>query len=760
MSENTSPAGDRPALPRSQGSHSEISNASGNMVQAGQVSGGVHFHATSPAEVPRPAQLPRDARGFVNRERELAVLDAALTGDPAADSIEAATPLRVLAIVGTAGVGKTSLAVRWAHHAQERFPDGQLYVNLRGYDPGPPITANDVLGRFLRALGIPLERVPTTEESRSDLFRTLIAGRRMLLLLDNAATVGQIRPLLPGAPQCLVMITSRTRMSSLVAREGAHRVSVETLSSAEAVQLLRAVLAGYRSGDDEAELAELARLCARLPLALRIVAERAAARPRMPLRDLIRDLRDESGLWDALTVDDGQSAEEADAVRTVFGWSYRALNPASAHLFRLLGLHPGPDFGVGAAAALAGLPPSRARLQLDTLAGAHLLDECGHDRYQFHDLLRAYALDQARTELVPAELAAARRRVLGWYAHTAEAAARAGAGAYTLPVALEPLPEGVVIQEFDGPRAAIAWYETERENLIAAIRIAHGSGQFAIAWQLPAVLTMVIADREPAGTWLAAQETALDAARQAGDRYGEAITLDNLGIAHRHLFQLADAADRFQAALDAFRALNHPVGETRAANGLGVTHMLGHRVDQARACFERALTLARDTGHQTYIGAFTRNVGWALLEGGDLERAETTLAEAADLLSQAGEPLELAEALTLLAAVHRGSARLARANEAAERALALASESDGTLFEALALLELGRIALAGGEATDALSHLHQAATLFQRVGRADLQAAAWDATGEALLRIDRAAEAAGFHQAATAARRRLPAAEN
>ncbi len=537
-------------------------------------------------------------------------------------------------------------------------------------------------------------------------------------------------------------------------------MSVETLSSIEAVQLLRTVLAGYRSGDDEAELAELARLCAHLPLALRIVAERAAARPRMPLRDLITDLRDESGLWEALTVDDGQSAEEADAVRTVFGWSYRALNPASARLFRLLGLHPGPDFGVGAVAALAQLTPSRARLQLDTLAGAHLLDECGHDRYQFHDLLRAYALDQAQTELSTAELASARRRVLGWYTHTAAAAARAGAGAYTLPVDLAPLPEGVVSQEFDDARAAIAWYETERENLIAAVHTAHTTEEFEIAWQIPAVLTMVVADREPAGTWLAAQETALDAARRAGDRYGEAITLDNLGIAHRHLFRLPEATECFQAALDAFQELGQPVGATRAANGLGVTHMLGRRVDQARACFEQALTLARDADDPTYVGAFTRNVGWALLENEDFPRAEATLHEAADILQRAGEPLELAEALTLLAAVYRRSDRIAEANATAEQALALATESDGTLFEALALLELGRIALAGDEAPDALSHLHQAATLFRRVGRSDLQAATWDATGDALLRTDRAAEAASFHQAAADARRWLPAAES
>jgi tetratricopeptide (TPR) repeat protein len=477
------------------------------------------------------------------------------------------------------------------------------------------VIVTDVLGRFLRALDVPLEHIPTGEEPRAELFRSVTAGRRVLIVLDNAATASEIRPLLPGSSSCLVAITSRTRMSGLVVREGAHRVGVETLSQAESVQLLRTVFAGYRTGDDQEELAELARLCARLPLALQIVAERAAARPRMPLRDLIADLRDESGLWDALSVTG--EAEEADAVRTVFAWSYRTLTPQSARMFRLLGLHPGPEFRVEAAAALAATTTVRARRHLDSLAAAHLLEECGHDRYQFHDLLRAYAVDQTQREESPGDRRAAVERVLGWYLHSAAAAALAGSCSYTTPLTLEPVDDHVRPMSFgdeDDGKAGIAWYETERDNLITAVRIAGAVGLERVAWQIPAVLTMVIADREPADTWLPAQRMALESALRAGDRYGEAITLDNLGIAYRHLFRLAEAEECFSAALNTFQELGDVFGIARAANGLGVTHMFAHRVEDATTCFEQALEKANEHDNVLYTGAFTRNLGWALLE--------------------------------------------------------------------------------------------------------------------------------------------------
>lgn len=465
-------------------------------------------------------------------------------------------------------------------------------------------------------------------------------------------------------------------------REGAHRVSVETLSQAESVRLLRTVIAGHRTGDDDSDLAELAHLCARLPLALRIVAERAAPRPHMPLRDLIAELRDESGIWDALSVSGEAGPEEADAVRTVFAWSYRALTPPVARMFHLLGLHPGSEFSVEAAAA-----------------------------------------------------------------------ARVGSAAYTMPLTQESPPEQLGAAEFDDAKSAVAWYEAERDNLISSVRIAGDHGLGRLAWQIPATLTMLIADREPADTWLPAQRQALSCARASDDRYGEAITLDNLGIAYRRLFRLDEAEECFGAAWAAFRELGNAFGQARAANGLGVVRIFAHRFEEAESCFEQALDQAIVLDDPVYVGAFTRNLGWVLLEHGALERlarAEELLNRSAAILAEANEPLEQAEALTLLAAVHRKTGRHTSAQETAEQALSIAGTADGKLFEGLALLELGRILLARGQETEALGQLHQAAALFPQAGRTDLQAVTWDTTAETYLSLGRAEDAVAFHRQAIA----------
>src|SRR5256714_9064117 len=361
-----------------------MSGSARNVVQAGTISGGIHF-AAPPASKSRPGLLPANVRGFVNRTRELDSLDKVLESGKDGDRVG------MVLLVGTAGVGKTSVAVRWAHKIGDRFPDGQLYVNLHGYDAGEPLSALTALERFLRVLDVAPERMPAEVEARADMFRSLIAERRLLVVLDNAATADQVRPLLPGSDTCLVLITSRSRLSGLVARDGARRIDVDTLACVASMALLRKVITDYRVEDTDDELADLALLCANLPLALRIAAERAAARPWLPLAELINELRDESGLWHALSTDD---EAEADAVRSVFAWSYRALPESAARVFRLLGLHPGPEFSLNAAAALAGATPSETRRALDALLNAHLLEQIGRERYQFHDLLRAYAADQ------------------------------------------------------------------------------------------------------------------------------------------------------------------------------------------------------------------------------------------------------------------------------------------------------------------------------------------------------------------------------
>src|SRR5579872_6671202 len=412
MSGNRGRADDQRPLGES-GARSELSGSARDVIQARDVSGGVHFHRADPEPVPVPRQLPGNARGFVNRVAEIQQLDEALAhlkDDPNA--------LALLVITGTAGVGKTSLAVHWAHRIRQDFPDGQLYINLRGYDPGEPVVPDEALDRFLRALGMPAEAIPADSQAKESAYRSMVADRQVLIVLDNASSARQVRPLLPGTPSCVVVVTSRSRLSGLVARDGARRVLVDVLAPTDAVELLRRVTAEYRHDDEARELSELARLCVGLPLALRIAGERAASRPRTLLRDLIASLRNETELWDVLSAGDD---EDADAVRTVFAWSYRALPPDAAHLFCLLGLHPGPHLGLPAIAALAGESISRTRQQLDVLVGTHLIEQPAPDRYQFHDLLRAYAVDKTHDLDDPVAIAAARARLFGWYLHSAKA---------------------------------------------------------------------------------------------------------------------------------------------------------------------------------------------------------------------------------------------------------------------------------------------------------------------------------------------------
>ncbi len=335
-----------------------------------------------------PQQLPREAPGFTGRHARLARLHDLLL----AQETEPPGAAVIAVISGTAGVGKTSLAVHWAHRVASRFPDGQLYVNLRGFDPRQaPLPPGDALSRILRAMAVAAVRIPGDVDDQAAMLRTLLARKRMLLLLDNAATARQVRPLLPGSPHCLVLVTSRNDLGGLVARDGAHRIPLEMLSTGESVALLARVIGTQRVEAEPGAAAELARLCGGLPLALRIAAERAAGHPRqVTLAELAAELAVENRRLDALAADD----DEDTAVRNVFSWSYRALAPQPARMFRLLGLHTGPELSASAAAALANSTTARVRPLLTTLVRRNLLAEVAPDRYRLHELLRIYAAER------------------------------------------------------------------------------------------------------------------------------------------------------------------------------------------------------------------------------------------------------------------------------------------------------------------------------------------------------------------------------
>jgi hypothetical protein len=360
-----------------------------------------------------PRQLPVAARHFAGRAGALTVLAGLAAEAGGADGAGRAMVISV--IEGTAGIGKTALAVHFAHQVAGDFPDGQLYVNLRGFDPaGPPMTPGEAVHIFLDALGVRAGQLPASLDAQVGLYRSLLAGRRMLVLLDNARDAGQVRPLLPASPGCLVLVTSRSQLTGLAAAEGAMPLALDLLTGEEAKELLAARLGGDRLAADPAAAQELTGLCARLPLALAIAAARAATQPALPLADLAAELRDAGGRLDALDAGDA-----AASVRAVFSWSYQQLDAAAARMFRLLGLHPGPAIGTPAAASLAGLPPRPARTVLTELTRAHLLAEPAPGRFAFHDLLRAYAAERAQADEGGTERHAAVHRMLDHYLHTA-----------------------------------------------------------------------------------------------------------------------------------------------------------------------------------------------------------------------------------------------------------------------------------------------------------------------------------------------------
>ncbi|MBB4918731.1 ATP-binding protein [Streptosporangium saharense] len=715
-----------------------MSGSSRDVVHGGRVRG------VSPAPVPR--QLPADVRGFVNRVEEFERLNAVLTGEDGDPRV-----ISVCVIAGTAGVGKTSLALRWAHQIQERFPDGQLYVNLRGYDPGEPVTAYDALHRFLVALGVRAPSVPQDLDAAAALYRSLLAGRRMLVVLDNAAMVSQVRPLLPGSAGCLVVVTSRSRLSILAVREGAHRLTLGTLPEAEAVALLRAVTAGYRPEDDEAKLTELARLCARLPLALRIAAERAVSYPHMRLDDLIADLRDESALWDALSTGDD---EEAGAVRTVFAWSYRALPEQVARLFRLLGLHPGPEFGLYAAAALCGLTPSRTRQLLDSLVGAHLLEQATPGRYQFHDLLRAYAADQVQRDGSSDDRESALRRVLEWYLHTA-GAAQSWISPAEDRVRLAPPEEGVRPLTFADYDAAVDWSEREHANLLQVARTATSAGYDELTWQLAVVLANIQPPSAPVADWLEVGRLGLTATERLGDRAAQARLLTEFGIGYVRINRLDDSLESHRRALEIRTELDDRIGQAHSLNLIGLVNLRRRRLDDAARHFERAVVAFREQGSAHWEATTLANLASTHYHAGRLTEAEQAVRRALEmhrfLESRRGE----GNALRLLSDVQREQGEvepaLTSAHEAVEIALALRNHR----LEGFWLIALGNAQRAAGQFTEALSSYQRSATLHRRLGDRSREALAWYGVGRTYRALDRHAEAADFHRQAAAAHHAL-----
>lgn len=625
--------------------------------------------------VPVPRQLPPHVAGFTGRERELAALDESLT------SAQAENTVSIGLVSGPAGVGKTALAVHWAHQIRDRFPDGQLYVNLRGYDSGPPMAAEQALDGFLRALNVPAERIPATVDDRAGLFRSLLDNRRILVLLDNANAADQVRPLLPGSPSCLAVVTSRSRLSGLVARDGARRLNLDPLDAAEAIALLRHVIGAVRADAEPGATAELARQCACLPLALRIAAERAATHAHLTLADLTSDLANEPARLDLLSAD-----EDITALRSVFSWSYRGLPPDAARMFRLLGLHAGPDIGIPAAAALAGTDPNTVQTLLEDLTSVHLLEEIAPRRYRFHDLLRIYAAERAAAEEGDAEREIAVRRMLRWYLRTSRAAGR-----ILIPRRRSPLgpPQGDDAPAFTTHEEALNWCDTELANLIAATRQAAEAGEHVIAWKLPHTLWQYFMLRKHWSDWIAATQIGLGSARHINDRYGEAWMLTCLGGAHWDLRRSEPAVDYLEQAMAIWRKTDERWGQGITLLPLGLAYHDLRRHAQAVDCLQSSLEFIREVGDRGAEGVALIGLGNACRELRRFDEATDYYEEALHHFRQIDNRFGEGWTLHEIGKIYRSRRKLVEAIDHFQKSLVVRRATGERLSEAHTLTDLG-----------------------------------------------------------------------
>jgi DNA-binding SARP family transcriptional activator/tetratricopeptide (TPR) repeat protein len=662
-----------------------------------------------PASV-TPAQLPPAVASFAGRRRELGRLDAILAST-------AATTGPVAVLSGTAGVGKSALAVHWAHRVRKRFPDGQLYVNLRGFDPsGSPMSPSDALRGFVDAFGVAPQQVPSTLDGQVALFRSLTANRRVLLLLDNARDAEQVRPLLPGAPGCVVVATSRNQLLSLVATQGVHHVPLDLLTPPESRELLALRVGSGRAAAEPDAVETISQRCAHLPLALAIVAARAAGHPDHPLSGVADEMARQAASLDSLDAGDALSD-----LRRVFSWSYESLSQPAARLFRLLGLHPDPDFGLPVAASLAGSAVSEVLTTLAELCRASLITQRPPARYSFHDLLHAYANELVEAQETSDDLHDAYERMWDHYLCTVHEAAELLHPARR-PVAIPAPRSGVTTTEIADLDTAIAWFTAERRVLVSAVTRSASQGFDRHAWQLAWSMRDFLDRRRLWPEQFAVQQAGLEAARRLDDRSAQAYSHRSLGRVYAELGQEAEAKAEYRRGAELFAALGDRTGQAQVHMSMGM--LAQRRGDKTESLHHhrQALGLFEVADDAAGRGNALNNIAMNYFELGEPAEALRHCTTALALIQQVGDRWGEASTWDSLGGIHGALGEQDHAVACYERALDLLSHIGDRYHESLILRHLADARVAAGDVAAAERHRQAALRILTELNHPEAAA--------------------------------------
>lgn len=672
----------------------------GQVVQAGLIKGDVHFHQ-QPSRPLIPQQLPSVPSNYVYRPSESEALDEIL----APDTLSQRKSPSVAVLTGPSGSGKTALALGWLHDNVARFPDGQLHADLGAFGPSDPVAPSEVLSGFLRALGVAPEDIPLGLAEKSSLYRTMSAGRKLVVLADDAESAAQVRPLLPASSQSALIVTSRWRLGGL-ALDGARFVEVGALNESTAIQLLTAVLGKDKVDREPASVQQLVQLCGGLPIALRVAAARLSVRPRSSISRIVNTLTDQRSRLSSLAVP-GEISVQAN-----LDLSYRELSTLAARLYRLLGLHPGPDFELGVVAAAGDLSDDEADDLVSELVDVNLVNEIAADRFAFHDLLRLHAEQLAARHDVQTDRSSALRRMVSWYLDRAIMA----------DLVVMPLRARVNARfdelrhrppAFSDATSALNAVERELPNVLAAQRSAVEHEWWDLVWQLCEALWATLLYRKHFEYWVQTHELGIAAARRCGHVVAEARLSVQLGTAHLNLHRFDIAHDLFATALELSRTAQDPRTEATAREHLGLAALGTGSHEDAMTHFTRALAITEQLGRRRGSALHLRRLGETLCAVDRHAEAVSYLRQAADVATEIGDTVLRARALTRLGAAFIALDQATAASDALTEADHILADSGSPQYRAENIEALANLSLRTGDRSTARRHLQAALELYR-----------------------------------------------